>query len=477
MTTTGAAFMTTECSQSSFEFHCLNQKNVIAKFDGGNITSDAGILLLREVEKRTGLIAGLAKCFTDYRDARWIEHTVEELLGQRLFGFCLGYEDLNDHDQLRADPLLAVAVNKADPLGLNRRQEADKGKALAGKSTLNRLELSKSEGPDKYKKIGMHEEKIDAWMVQAFIDAHESVPEEIVLDLDTTDDLIHGKQEGRFFHGYYGNYCYLPLYIFSGEHLLCARLRRSNIDGAEGAVEELSRIVGQIRQAWPEVRIIIRADSGFCRNDLMTWCEQNGVDYVLGLAKNERLKKEIIEEMKQAEAQFQTTQQPARVFKDFRYQTLTSWSCERRVIGKAEFMEKGANPRFVVTSLSAVRMEARAVYEDFYCARGDMENRIKEQQLDMFADRTSAATMRANQLRLYLSSAAYILMHALRRLGLKDTDLARAQCQTIRLKLLKIGAQIRVTVRNIWVSLAGGYPYAEVFTAVVRNLQALPLRS
>jgi hypothetical protein len=325
----------------------------------------------------------------------------------------------------------------------------------------------------------MHEEKIDAWMIRAFIDAHESAPDEIVLDLDTTDDLIHGNQEGRFFHGYYGNYCYLPLYIFSGEHLLCARLRRSNIDGAEGAVKELRRVVGQIRQAWPAIKIIIRADSGFCREDLMSFCEdeKNPVDYVLGLAKNERLKKEIAEKIKQAEAQFQQTQEASRVFKEFRYQTLTSWSRERRVIGKAEYMEKGANPRFVVTSLSAERIDARTLYEDFYCARGDMENRIKEQQLDMFADRTSAATMRANQLRLYLSSAAYILMHALRRLGLKDTELARAQCQTIRLKLLKIGAQIRVTVRHIWISLAGGYPYADVFAAVVRNLQAVPLRS
>ena len=291
----------------------------------------------------------------------------------------------------------------------------------------------------------MQESEIDAWIVRAFINAHGATPEEIVLDLDATDDPIHGNQEGRFFHGYYGNYCYLPLYIFAGEHLLCARLRRSNIDGAEGCVDELTRIVGQIREAWPEVKIIIRADSGFCRDDLMSWCEdeKNRIDYVLGLAKNERLKKDIAEEMKQAEARFGQTQQPSRVFKDFPYQTLKSWSRERRVIGKAEWMDKGANPRFVVTSLTPERMDARAIYEDFYCARGDMENRIKEQQLDMFADRTSAATMRANQLRLYLSSAAYILMHALRRLGLKDTDLAHAQCQTIRLKLLKIGAQVR----------------------------------
>jgi hypothetical protein len=259
MTRTEAAFMTTECNQSSFEFHSLNQRKVIAKFDGGNITSDAGVLLLREVEKRTGLIAGLAQCFSDYRDKRWVEHTVEELLAQRLFGTCLGYEDLNDHDQLRADPMLAVAVNKADPLGMNRLREEDRGKALAGKSTLNRLELGKSGEIDKYKKILMHEQGIDTWIVRAFIDAHDSAPAEIVLDLDATDDLIHGNQEGRFFHGYYGNYCYLPLYIFSGEHLLCARLRRSNIDGAEGTVEELIRIVGQIRLAWPEVKIILRA--------------------------------------------------------------------------------------------------------------------------------------------------------------------------------------------------------------------------
>jgi hypothetical protein len=476
MPKTEAAFMTTECTQQSLEFHSLNQRKVIARFDGGNISSDAGIVLLREVESRTGLIGGLARCFRDYRDQRWVEHTVEELLGQRLFGLCLGYEDLNDHDQLRTDPMLAVAVGKADPLGMNRLREEDRGKALAGKSTLNRLELGKAEEIDKYKKILMQETEIDAWIVRVFVDAHAAAPEEIVLDLDATDDLIHGNQEGKFFHGYYGNYCYLPLYIFSGEHLLCARLRRSNMDGAEGAVEELTRIVEQIRKAWPEVKIIIRADSGFCRDDLMSWCEANQIDYVLGLAKNERLKKEIAEELQQAEAQFGQSQRPARVFKDFRYQTLKSWSLERRVVGKAEWMEKGANPRFIVTSLPLDRMDARAVYEDFYCARGDMENRIKEQQLDMFADRTSAATMRANQLRLYLSSAAYILMHALRRLGLKNTDLAHAQCQTIRLKLLKIGAQVRVTVRNIWISLAGGYPYADTFAAVVGNLQALPLR-
>ena len=433
---------------------------------------------MREVERRTGLIAGMTKCFTDHRDQRLIEHTVKELLGQRIYGLCLGYEDLNDHDQLRTDPMLAVAVDKADPLGERRRQAGDRGKALAGKCTLNRLELTGAQvdGQERYKKIAMDGDKIDRWMVDAFVAAHDFAPEEIVLDLDATDDTIHGHQEGRFYHGYYGNYCYLPLYIFSGEHLLCARLRRSDIDGADGAVDELNRIVGQIRQSWPGVSIVIRADSGFCRDELLGWCEDHHLDYVIGLAKNDRLKREIAEQMSQAEAAFKDTGNPARVFKDFQYRTLKSWTCTRRVIGKAEFLDKGENPRFVVTSLSPERLDARALYEDFYCARGDRENRIKEQQLDLFADRTSAATMRANQLRLYLSSAAYMLMHALRRLGLKDTDLARAQCQTIRLKLLKIGARIRLTVRNIWISMSEAYPYAEIFALILRNLQALPLR-
>lgn len=470
--------MTTECTQATFEFHGLFQRKVKARFDGGKITSDGGVLLLREVEKRTGMITGLTECFRDHRDPRRIEHSVKELLSQRIYGLCLGYEDLNDHDQLRTDPMLAVAVEKADPLGERRRQASDRGKALAGKCTLNRLELTEAEvsGQERYKKITMDGDEIDRWMVDAFLAAHDAPPEEIVLDLDATDDTIHGHQEGRFFHGYYGNYCYLPLYIFSGEHLLCARLRRSNIDAADGAVNELERIVGQIRTRWPGVSIIIRADAGFCRDELLTWCETHQVDYVTGLAKNDRLKNEIVEAMNQAEAAFQATGKPARVFKDFRYRTRASWSQERRVIGKAEFLDKGSNPRFIVTSLPTERGEARTLYEDFYCARGDMENRIKEQQLDLFADRTSAATMRANQLRLYLSSAAYMLMHALRRLGLRNTDLARAQCQTIRLKLLKIGAQVRLTVRNTWISMSEAYPYAETFAVVVRNLQALPLR-
>ena len=362
------------------EFHGLFERKVKARFDGGTISSGAGALLLREVEKRTGLLAGFAGCFRGRRDPRLIEHTVKELLGQRAYCLCLGYEDLNDHDQLRTDPMLAVAVEKADPLGESRRQARDRGKALAGKYTLNRLKLTgeQVEGQERYKNIVMDPDAMDRWMADTFIAVHEAAPEEIVLDLDATDDPIHGNREGRFFHGYYGHYCYLPLYIFAGEHLLCARLRRSNVDEADGAVDELKRIVGQIRQRWPKVRIVVRADSGFCRDALLTWCESQSIDYVIGVAKNERLREEIVEEMNQAEAAFQGTGKSTRVFRDIRYRTRKSWTRTRRVIGKAEFLDKGPNPRFVVTSLALKRPKAQALYEDFYCAGGDMENRIKE---------------------------------------------------------------------------------------------------
>ncbi len=318
--------MTTECTQVQFEFHGLFQRKVKARLDGGTIITDAGVLLLREVEKRTGLLAGLAGCFRDRRDLQLIEHTVGELLGQRVYGLCLGYEDLNDHDQLRTDPMLAVAVEKADPLGADRRQARDRGKALAGKCTLNRLELTGAAvgAQERYKKIVMDPDAIDRWMVDALIAADEAAPEEIVLDMDATDDPIHGNQEGRFFHGYYGHYCYLPLYIFAGEHLLCARLRCANVDAADGAVDELKRIVGQIRQRWPKVRIVVRADSGFCRDVLLTWCESKSIDYVIGLAKNARLKEKIVEKMNQAEAAFQATGKSARAFRDFKYRTLKS---------------------------------------------------------------------------------------------------------------------------------------------------------
>jgi hypothetical protein len=321
----------------------------------------------------------------------------------------------------------------------------------------------------------MDQGAVDRMLVDIFLEAHEEPPQQIILDLDSTDDPLHGEQEGRFFHGYYGDYCYLPLYIFCGEMLLCARLRVSNLDGAAGSQEELQRIVGQIRQAWPGVQIIVRGDSGFCREELMSWCEEAGVDYVLGLAKNDRLKAEIALELQEVAEEYQGTGKAARRFKEFEYQTRESWSRARRVVGKAEHLEKGPNPRFVVTSLKSAAWAARDLYEELYCARGEMENRIKE-QLMLFSDRTSTAYLRSHQIRLYFSSVAYLLMEALRRLGLKGTELARAQCGTIRLKLLKIGAQIRVTVRKVWVSMAGGYPYAELWARVHAQLRAAPLQ-
>lgn len=468
--------MQTHCNQESFEFHPLAKREVRGQFDGGTITSDAGGLLLREVEKRTGIIERFAACFHDHRDAERIEHTVKELVAQRVYALALGYEDLNDHDQLRQDPLLAVLAEKPDPSGESRVRERDQGRALAGKSTLNRLELTGEvvSGEERYKKIVMDQEAVDRMLVEVFLQAHREPPEKIVLDLDATDDPVHGNQEGRFFHGYYGHYCYLPRYIFCGDFLLGARLRPSNIDASAGCLEEVERIVAQIREVWPEVKITLRGDSGFCREELMSWCDAHRVDYVLGLAKNERLKAEIAGEMEQAAQQYARTGQAARVFKEFTYQTRQSWSRARRVIAKAEHLEKGSNPRFVVTSLPPEAWEARRLYEELYCARGEMENRIKE-QLSLFADRTSTAFLRSNQTRLYFSSMAYALMEALRRLGLAGTEWARAQCDTLRLKLLKMGAQIRVTVRRIWISLAEGYAYAALFAQVYARLRALPM--
>jgi hypothetical protein len=459
--------MTTECNQFVFGFHPQKRREIRAQFDGGAITSDGGGLLLREVEKRVGILHQFATCFTDYRNPDLIDHPVKELVAQRVYGLALGYEDLNDHDELRNDPLLAVLVEKEDP---------DK-EALAGKSTLNRLELTgeTASRKERYKKIVLDHGAVDRLLVEVFLQAHQEAPKEIILDLDATDDPLHGKQEGRFFHGYYGHYCYLPLYIFCGEFLLCARLRSSNIDASAGSVAELQRIVEQIRSAWPQVHIVVRGDSGFCREELMSWCEAQGVDYLLGLAKNDRLKADIVKEMEEARAQYQETGRAARLFKEFLYQTRKSWSCARRVVAKAEHLEKGENPRFVVTSVNREAWPAQELYEQHYCARGDMENRIKE-QLMLFSDRTSTHYLRSNQLRLYFSSIAYVLLQMLRRLGLEGTELAKAQCSTIRLKLLKIGALIRITVRKVWVSLAGGYPHVELFRQVHEKLCAVPLK-
>ena len=468
--------MQTQCNTDRLDFQPFEKREILGIFDGGAITSDAGALLLREVEAKLAIIRRFAACFTDHRAAELIEHTVEHLAAQRVYALALGYEDLNDHDQLRHDPLMAVLVGKADPTGQDRVRERDRGKALAGKSTLNRLELSppRADENSRYKKITADLGSMESLLSDFFIEAHPTPPKEIVLDFDATDDPIHGDQLGRFFQGYYKEYCYMPLYVFCGEHLLCAQLRPADQDGAAGSVAKLAGLVGRIRQAWPDVRIIVRGDSGFCRENIMCWCEGNGVDYVLGLAKNDRLRWEIDLEQTLAEAEFRATGESARRFKDFTYRTQTSWSRERRVIGKAEHLAKGANPRFIVTSLSEEKSDGRLLYEDTYCARGDMENRIKEQQLMLFADRTSADDMRANQIRLYFSSIAYVMLSAMRRIGLAQTSFERAQCNTIRLKLLKVGALVRITVRKIWISFSQSYPYQDQFLKVLENIRGAP---
>jgi Transposase DDE domain group 1 len=443
--------MPTECSRDLFGYEVVEGRQVVAGFDGGALTSDAGALLLGATDRAIGLVTRFAACFRDGRAQAQVEHSIETMVAQRVFGIALGYEDLVDHDQLRHDPVLAALAGK---LSARRKNCAP----LAGKSTLNRLEHAPA-GASRYHKIGHDRAAIETLFVSLFLEAHPTPPKRIILDLDATDDPLHGHQEGRFFHGYYDCYCYLPLYVFCGRHLLLAKLRRSNIDASAGAVEEVARIVTQIRARWPKVNILLRTDSGFAREKLMAWCEAHGVDYVFGLARNERLVSAVADDLMVAEAECWIQGAPARRFADLAWRTLDSWSRTRRVVAKAEHLPKGSNPRFVVTSLPAVAIDARTLYEDLYCARGEVENRIKEQQLDLFADRTSAATMRANQLRLWFASFAYVLLDALRRIGLRHTQFASATCGTIRLKLLKIGAQVRTSVRRIKVAMASACPY------------------
>lgn len=449
----------TECSQSGFTFAGHFSRRVEASFEAGAMTSDAGGLLLREADRRLNLLSRLSACFLDGRNPSMVRHAVAEMVGQRVCALALGYEDLNDHEQLRHDPVLQVLAGKSD---LHEQ--------LAGKSTLNRLESGGI--PDRYKKILCRPEMIDELLVKLFLESFEEAPAEIVLDLDTTDLELHGGQEGRFFHGYYDEYCYLPLYIFCGEHVLCVRLRQADIDASAGSLDEVGRIVAQIRARWPQTRLILRGDSGFCRDELMTWCEQqNNVHYVFGMARNERLRKIIAPALAEADALYRETLRPARVFTEFAHTTTTgSWSRERRVVAKAEHIAGKQNPRYVVSSLQPEEWPAPRLYEELYCARGDMENRIKE-QYQLFAGRVSAETMRANQLRLYLSAMAYTLVSALRRLGLKATELARAEAATIRTRLFKIGALVRVSVRRIWFSMASSYPWRALFAQVWTNLR------
>jgi hypothetical protein len=465
----------TQCTPTLFQFQDLGTRAVVAAFDGGTVTSDAGGVLLREVEAQFQFIAQFASCFTDYRDPETIEHSLTDLLKQRIFGLCLGYEDLNDHDQLRHDPLLAVLVGKQDPTGASRVRARDRGKALAGKSTLNRLELTpvRARGASRYKKIVAHLDDLQRFLFDAFVQQHTTPPPQIVLDVDATDLPLHGHQLGRFFHGYYDAQCYLPLYIFCGDHPLLALLRPADIDTPTGLLKHLARIVAHLRRQWPNVPILVRGDSGFCRDYLMRWCEAQHVDFLFGLAKNQRLLRIVGAELHQAQEQFAATGQPARVFKDFRYRTRTSWSRERRVVGKAEHLAQGANPRFVVSSLATDVVAAQLLYERDYCGRGDMENRIKETKRFLFADRVSCTTMRANQVRLCLATAAYIVLRALRQFGLAQTELATAQCDTIRVKLLKLGAVVRVSVRRVYLALSEAFPRQAVFGRVWETLRAL----
>jgi hypothetical protein len=466
--------MQTQCKAQKCSFKDLGDRRVEAQFTADRITTDTGGLLIREVAEKMSLFEKTAGCFSDYRDPERREHEVGQLLAQRVIGLAQGYEDLNDHDELREDPTWATLAGKEDPTGEDRTQEADQGKPLASKATLGRLEHAPEteEETDRYHRITAQTDRLEDLFVDLFVEDLEEPDEPIVLDLDATHDPLHGDQEEKFFHGYYDCYCYLPLYIFCGEELLCAKLRRSNIDASEGCLPEIERIVERIRQKWPEAEIILRADSGFARERIMKWCEENGVDYVFGLAQNSRLKDRIEGLMARAREEAEEAGEPVRRFKSFSYSTLDSWSRKRRVVAKAEHLTDKANPRFVVSSLSEEKQAGKALYEDLYCARGEMENRIKEQQLGLFADRTSAHKMRVNQMRLWLASLAYVLIARLRKWGLQGTEWARAQARTLRSKLLKIGALVKVSVRRVFFEISKHYPKKGLFAKVLSRLQA-----
>lgn len=467
--------------ETLFQFDPLSQRRVEADFSGGHLSSDGGLLLLRQIDNALGLSAKLASCFSDDRNQIFVEHYIPELIAQRLYGLALGYEDLNDHNSLRVDPLLATAVGKEDPTGMNRVCAEDKGKPLASASTLNRLELGTELGAAHYRKIQARPEQIEQALLKAGVHTLSAKTLEVVIDLDATDDIIHGLQEGRFYHGYYRNYCYLPLYAFIGSVPVWAQLRPSDIDASKGTVDALKKIVQAIRSHCPKARIIVRADSGFCRDEILAWCEANNVFYCIGLARNKRLEAFLADAFFSARVKACLCGGKAREFVDFTYRTKDSWSCARRVIGKAEVLPDGDNPRFIVTNLPAEgfsgeaseRFSPRALYEEFYCARGEMENRIKEQQLDLFADRTSTHYLGSNQLRLWFSTFAYLLLDQLRALGLKGTQLAQATARTIRVRLLKVAAHIKVSFRRVYVRLASAFPLKDVFTTAYRQLLGL----
>jgi Transposase DDE domain group 1 len=457
--------MPTECSQDSFDFGTVARRQVVGAFDGGTITSDAGALLLGQTDNAIRLVSRLAGCFQDARCPALVVHQLPAMLRQRIFGIALGYEDIVDHDQLRHDPVLGV-------LGGALTSKRSDCAPLAGKSTLNRLEHAAKVGCDPYHKITHDPAAIERLFVDMMMDAHDEAPRRLTIDIDATHDPIHGEQEGRHFNGFYDCYCYLPLYIFAGRHLLAAKLRSADKDAADGTQEEIARIVAQIRERWPQVRIILRADSGFARDGLMDWCETNGVDYIFGLPRNPRLVGAIKRELVLARRASRRSGHAERRFAILEnWDTRDGWARPRKVAAKAEWLGDKANPRFVVTTLHWSDGDARKLYEDIYCARGEMENRIKECQTDLFAGRTSAASMRANQLRLWFAGFAYVVMAALRRIGLTGTDLSRATCGTIRLKLLKIGALITTSVRRVKIAFASSYPHQPIFAHAHHRLR------
>ena len=434
----------TECTQESFDFPACKRRKVEARFDGGDITSDGGVLLLQQADRRLGLSQAVAKALNDPRRRASCQHDLSSLIRQRLYGLALGYEDLNDHQTLRDDLALQTAV--------------ERDTTLASASTLCRWENR----ADRATAWRLHEV-----LVEQFIASFRRPPKRLVLDFDATDDAVHGQQEGRFFHGYYDHYCFLPLYVFCGKQLLVSYLRPSKIDGAKHAWAILALLVKRVRQTWPKVRILLRADAGFCRLKMLRWCERRSVDYLVGIARNERLAAQAKSFVDKAEQHFQRTGRKQRRFHEMYYAAGT-WDKRRRIIVKAEHTAQGSNPRYLVTNLKA---QPKYLYDQLYCARGEAENRIKEQQLDLFADRTSCHAWWPNQFRLLLSSLAYTLLEALRRLGLNGTELANAYVGTIRLKLLKIGAVITRNTRRIRFLLSSAYPYQDLFAQVTAKLQ------
>ena len=472
----------TECFTEPMLFQDLGSRKVVANFDGGKLSSDGGALLLRQIDRGLGLSRSLARCFVDLRNPDLIEHSVEELLAQRIQGLALGYEDLNDHAQLRRDPLLAVAAGKLDPLGEHRRDEKDRGFALASPATLNRLELS-AEFSDRYRKILSRPEAVGQTLLEAGVRCLPKDSEVLVLDFDATDDPLHGRQEGRFFHGYYDNYCYLPLFCFCGDVVLWAELRTSNRDASDGTLEALEQIVAAIRRRFAHAKIVVRGDSAFARDALLSWCEANAIYYCVGLARNSRLEETLQNALaKAAEKHCLCGGAPTREFVEFEYQTLKSWTRSRRVIGKAEVTSQGSNPRFILTNLSQgglfakdgaelLEGDPRFLYEELYCERGNAENRIKQMTLDLQCDRTSTHWMSSNQLRLWLSAFAYMLLERLRALGLKDTELERATMGTIRLRILKVAAHVQVSVRRVYVRLCSAFPLQELFRQCQERLE------